>query len=147
MVGIARALVINIGTLSAPWVEAMFHAGRAARRRGIPLVLDPVGCGATSFRTETAHALVKEFRPDVIRGNASEIRALVGGSGATRGVDSLDTPESARSAAEALSLEHGSVVSVSGNVVSECRSFKAVLTRIGHAPTTLTSSPFTTGMI
>ena len=114
MVGIARALVINIGTLSAPWVEAMFRAGRAARRRGIPLVLDPVGCGATSFRTETARALVKEFRPDVIRGNASEIRALVGGSGATRGVDSLDTPESARSAAEALSLEHGSVVSVSG---------------------------------
>src|SRR5689334_19110132 len=54
MVGIARALVLNIGTLDEDWVESMVLAGRAARKRGIPIVLDPVGAGATTYRTATA---------------------------------------------------------------------------------------------
>ena len=63
MVSIAGALVLNIGTLSPPWIEAMFRAGRAARARGIPVVLDPVGAGATTLRTRTARELIGEVRP------------------------------------------------------------------------------------
>ena len=58
MVGLANALVINIGTLSSPWVDSMFKAARAAGERSIPVVLDPVGAGATRFRTETARRLM-----------------------------------------------------------------------------------------
>jgi hydroxyethylthiazole kinase len=70
MVAIASALVINIGTLSEHWVESMSRAGRAARRRGIPIVLDPVGSGATRMRTTVALRLIDEAQPTVIRGNA-----------------------------------------------------------------------------
>src|SRR5438132_3156742 len=58
MVGLASALVLNIGTLSPHWVEAMLLAGRAATERGIPVVLDPVGAGATRYRTETARRIL-----------------------------------------------------------------------------------------
>ena len=67
MARIAQALVINIGTLSGPWVESMFVAGRVARERGIGIVLDPVGCGATAYRTRTAQELMREIRPSVVR--------------------------------------------------------------------------------
>ncbi len=77
MVGIASALVINIGTLSPAWVRAMFRAAEAARKRRIPIVLDPVGAGATSYRTRTARELIKAVPPEIIRGNASEIMALL----------------------------------------------------------------------
>ena len=70
MVGIASALVINIGTLSPVWVRAMFKAAEAARKRRIPIVLDPVGAGATFYRTRTARDLIQAFPPEIIRGNA-----------------------------------------------------------------------------
>ncbi len=114
MVGIARALVLNIGTLSDDWVEAMVVAGRAARKRGIPIVLDPVGAGATPYRTTTALRLLDEVSPTIVRGNASEIRALVAQAGATRGVDSVHGSEESLEAAQALSNARGCVVSVSG---------------------------------
>jgi hydroxyethylthiazole kinase len=119
MVGIAGALVLNIGTLSDAWIEAMVLAGRAARRRGIPIVLDPVGAGATAYRTATARLLLAEVSPTIVRGNASEIRALrpgLGADAATRGVDSVHGTEDAASlaAARALSEAHQCVVSVSG---------------------------------
>ena len=76
MAGIASALVINIGTLSGPWIEAMLRAGIVAHRKGIPIVLDPVGCGATAFRTITARMLVDKAPPPSRRGNSSEIRSL-----------------------------------------------------------------------
>ena len=63
MVALAGALVINIGTLSEPWVASMRKAGRAAQQRRIPVVFDPVGCGATAYRTRTAQALLEEVRP------------------------------------------------------------------------------------
>lgn len=116
MARIAQALVINIGTLSAPWVESMFKAGHVARERGIGIVLDPVGCGATAYRTETSQALVRELRPSVIRGNASEIRALVHSGGNTKGVDSRDDPDAVASDAMELAQAAGCVVSVSGPV-------------------------------
>ena len=116
MVGLARALVLNIGTLDDAWVGAMLLAGRAARRRGVPVVLDPVGAGATQYRTETARRLLAEVAPTIVRGNASEIRALGGGAGGTRGVDSVHETEAALDAARSLAAAHGCVVSVSGAV-------------------------------
>jgi hydroxyethylthiazole kinase len=114
MAGLAGALVVNIGTLSTTWVKAMVKAGKKAHRRGIPIVLDPVGCGATKFRTDTAQKLVKEIRPNIIRGNASEIRALLRSGLHTKGVDSRLMPEEALDNARALSQSAGCVVSVSG---------------------------------
>jgi hydroxyethylthiazole kinase len=116
MTAIARALVINIGTLSAPWIAAMFQAGGAARRKGLPMVLDPVGAGATAFRTDTARRLLDELSPAIVRGNASEIRALASEEHATRGVDSAHTPEAAAEAAVALAGRSGGVVVASGAI-------------------------------
>lgn len=116
MTGIARALVINIGTLSTPWVRSMLLAGRAARRAGRPIVLDPVGAGATRFRTETAQELLRELSPTVVRGNASEIRALVLADAHTKGVDSSHGSDQALEAARVLAGRHGSVTVVSGAV-------------------------------
>lgn len=116
MAGLARALVINIGTLSPPWVEAMHRAAKLAASRGIPIVLDPVGCGATAYRTETAQALIRGAPPTLIRGNASEIRALLHADSPTKGVDSLHTPDQAAADAQALSRSLGCVVTVSGAV-------------------------------
>jgi hydroxyethylthiazole kinase len=116
MTSLARALVLNIGTLSAPWVEAMLRAGAAARTREIPVVLDPVGAGATRYRTETARRLLAEVAPTIVRGNPSEIRALASVEGRTKGVDSTHGSEEAVEAARALARSHGCVVSVSGVV-------------------------------
>jgi hydroxyethylthiazole kinase len=115
MVGLARALVLNIGTLSAPWVDAMTRAGQRAKARGIPVVLDPVGVGATSYRTATASRLLETVAPGIVRGNASEIRALAGEGHATKGVDSTETSDEAVRAALAVS-RRGCVVTVSGAI-------------------------------
>jgi hydroxyethylthiazole kinase len=115
-VGIASALVINIGTLSPPWVVAMERAVLRANALGKPWVLDPVGCGATPYRTRTAAALAG-LRPTVIRGNASEILALAGAtSGPTRGVDSSHEASEAFAAGSALARELGTVVAITGAV-------------------------------
>jgi hydroxyethylthiazole kinase len=116
MVSLARALVINIGTLSPSWVRAMIKAGKAARRRKIPVVLDPVGAGATRYRTTVAQKLLREAAPTVVRGNASEIRALLGRKAGTRGVDSRHVPAEVLDEARALSDLAGCVVAVSGPV-------------------------------
>jgi hydroxyethylthiazole kinase len=116
MIGLASALVINIGTLSPPWVESMLVAGKAANARGIPVALDPVGAGATRYRTETAKRLLDEVDVAVLRGNAGEIATLVGVDAEVRGVESIaagtDRVELARSAARAF----GVVASVTGPV-------------------------------
>jgi hydroxyethylthiazole kinase len=116
MTAIARSLVINIGTLSAPWIAAMFRAGGVARRNGLPIILDPVGAGATTFRTATARRLLDELSPAIVRGNASEIRALSSGERATRGVDSAHAPEDAAAAAGALAARTRGAVVASGAV-------------------------------
>ncbi len=114
MVGLANALVINIGTLSPPWIDSMAKAALAARKRSIPIVLDPVGAGATRFRTETARRLMGEARIAVLRGNGSEIMALAGGKGSTRGVDSVAGAQDARGAAVDLAKSFGIVVALTG---------------------------------
>jgi len=133
MAGLARALVINIGTLSAPWIEAMLAAGAAARTRGIPVVLDPVGCGATQFRTGTAQKLIEAVKPAVIRGNASEIRALLRADQVTKGVDSLHTPDEVLEDALALSRSAQCVVVVSGAVDLIVEGDRVARVANGHA--------------
>lgn len=115
LVSIADALVINIGTLDPQWVEGMLSAGRAAREKGIPIVLDPVGAGATPYRTQTALEITASCKPTVLRGNPSEIMALVDSSVKTRGVDSTTTAGTALAAAKELAEQIKSVVVVSGS--------------------------------
>lgn len=114
MAGLAQALLLNIGTLSVAEVEAMLIAGRAANAAAVPVVLDPVGAGATRFRTETALRLLDELDIAVLRGNRGEIGALAGG-GAMRGVDAvgLEDPEEVARAAFA---RFGVTIAVTGPV-------------------------------
>lgn len=115
MVAIARALVINIGTLSRDWTAAMELAMLTAGKRAIPIVLDPVGAGATAYRTQTTLKLLDACAPSVIRGNASEISALVDSSVRTKGVDSNASSEAvAERAARQLAESYGCVTVVSG---------------------------------
>jgi len=93
LAAVAGAVVLNIGTLSEYWVDAMVLAGKAAKG---PIVLDPVGAGATSYRTKTATRLLKELDVAVLRGNAAEIATLAGRDAEIRGVESIgagDPPE------------------------------------------------------
>ncbi len=116
MAALAGALVINIGTLDAAWVESMLIAGKAKRASGGVVVLDPVGAGATSYRTETAWKIIEECAPTIIRGNASEIMALVDADVKSKGVDSSCTSEAAVDSARRLAVRTGAVVVVSGEV-------------------------------
>jgi hydroxyethylthiazole kinase len=133
MVGLAGALVINIGTLSPAWVDAMLAAGRAAKARGIPVVLDPVGAGATHYRTETALRILEQVQPTIVRGNASEVLALARAGGGTRGVDSSRCVDEARAAALALARHSRAVVAVTGpeDLVSD--GSREVRVANGHA--------------
>ena len=113
---LAGALVLNIGTLDPAWIAAMERASAAARRRALPIVLDPVGAGASRLRTETALRLLASGGVTVLRANASEILALAGAAGATRGVDSTHASDAAREAARGLAVRYGCAVAVSGAV-------------------------------
>ena len=116
LASLASALVLNIGTLSAPWVEAMLVAGRAAKAAGTPIVLDPVGAGATSYRTETARRLLDELEPAVVRGNAAEIAILAGREAEIRGVESIAASDSSAELARAAARELGVATAVTGAV-------------------------------
>lgn len=111
--GLADALTINIGTLSRPWTRAMCAAATAASEAGKPWVLDPVAVGATGFRREAASDLMA-IEPAVVRGNASEIRALAGEATTGQGADSTDAVDAAEAAARRLAGSNGAVVAVTG---------------------------------
>jgi hydroxyethylthiazole kinase len=116
MVSYAGALVLNIGTLSPPWIEAMIKAGKRANALKIPVILDPVGSGATRLRTDTAKRLIEELSIQVIRGNASEIISLTkeGPGVTTKGVDSIHTVDQAIEKATALSREFNTLLAITG---------------------------------
>ena len=114
MVGIAQALVLNVGTLDPYWIESMRLALAAASKRGIPVVLDPVGAGATRYRNESIEQLLMTALPTVVRGNASEIMSVAGATVQTRGVDSGAAANDALGAAQALAQRTRGVVCVSG---------------------------------
>jgi hydroxyethylthiazole kinase len=106
MVSLASALVVNIGTLDPYFIEAVLLAGRKANERGIPVILDPVGAGATPFRTKTAERLISELSIAAICGNAGEVATLAGLAAEVRGVESLagDPREAAIRAAGSLGI-------------------------------------------
>ncbi|HXY84832.1 MAG TPA: hydroxyethylthiazole kinase [Gaiellaceae bacterium] len=114
MVALAGALVINIGTLSPRWVEAMLLAGKAANAGDVPVVLDPVGAGATTYRTETANRILDEVRVSVLRGNAGEVATLLGVEAEVRGVESIGVSGEPGELARATAKSRGLVVSVTG---------------------------------
>lgn len=114
MTAIAGALVLNIGTLDDKWIDGMIAAGIAASKRGTPIVLDPVGVGATSQRTEAAMKIIEQCNPTIIRGNASEIMALVDASVKSKGVDSSASSDDALESAKILAKNTGAVIVISG---------------------------------
>lgn len=116
MVKIASALVINIGTLSPAWIRAMVKAAETAKQMSIPIVLDPVGAGATPYRTQAAMQIIRNTPPDIIRGNGSEIMALNRADVTTKGVDSSSAADQALDAAASLNAEYGSIVCITGAV-------------------------------
>ena len=116
MVGLAGALVLNIGTLSDHWIEAMLLAAKAANARGVPVVLDPVGVGATRYRTETALRILEETDVAVLRGNAGEIANTIGRTAEVRGVESVGAGEAGADLARAAARELGLAVAVTGPV-------------------------------
>ncbi len=116
MVALAGALVLNIGTLSPHWIEAMLLAGKAANEHGVPVVLDPVGAGATRFRTETARRLLDEVKVAVLRGNQGEIATLVGVQAEVRGVESIGAGGEPADLARAAARNLGLVASVTGPI-------------------------------
>jgi hydroxyethylthiazole kinase len=128
MVGQAGALVLNLGTLTADGVESMRLAGRRANERGIPIVLDPVGAGATGYRTRTALALLDDLEIGVVRGNLGEIAALAGRQGMVRGVESAASGVDPQAMAGALARRWGVVVAMTGarDIVTDGRRMLGV---------------------
>ncbi|HEX6490870.1 MAG TPA: hydroxyethylthiazole kinase [Gaiellaceae bacterium] len=129
---VAGALVLNIGTLSAPWVEAMLAAGRAANGAGVPIVLDPVGAGATSYRTESSKRLLAELDVAVVRGNSAELATLAGREAEIRGVESIGTAESGAELARAAAAELGVVAAVTGQIDHVSDGVRVVSIANGH---------------
>jgi hydroxyethylthiazole kinase len=116
MVRIANSLVLNIGTLSKKWIVSMKIALKEANRLGKPVVLDPVGAGATNYRTETVRDLLDTGSVSVIRGNASEIMALVSDVLKTKGVDSTENAADALESAKLLQQKNRCIICVSGRI-------------------------------
>ncbi len=92
MVSIASALVLNVGTLNERTIESFILAGKKANELNIPVILDPVGIGATSLRNKTVERILKQVKLSVLRGNMSEIKNIYGIEALTKGVDSVDSP-------------------------------------------------------
>ncbi len=123
MVSLSSSLVINIGTLNSKSVESMLVAGKMANKLNIPVILDPVGAGATPYRTDTAKRIIEEVKLAVIRGNLSEIKTLYGIEAKTKGVDSCDSCsgngnelKAEKEMAKALAIKLNTVVAITGVV-------------------------------
>jgi hydroxyethylthiazole kinase len=116
MATVAGALVLNIGTLTNDWVDSMILAGRAANAAGVPVVLDPVGAGATTLRTQSAQRILTEVAVAIVRGNAAEIATLAGRGAEIRGVESVGTSDDIGDLATAAASALGCTVAVTGAV-------------------------------
>lgn len=116
IVSISSSLVINMGTLSEKWIESMLSAAKKAKELNTPYVFDPVGVGASKYRTDTAKRIIESATPNVIRGNASEIMALAQIANTTKGVDSTMNSEDAVIAAQSLSNTLNNTIVVSGEI-------------------------------
>ena len=121
MVGVAGALVLNPGTLYPDLVEAMLIAGKRANEKGVPIVYDPVGVGATAYRNQTAELLLRDLRLDVVRGNSGEVGSLAGAGGVVRGVESVEGVADPAGVARDLARRRATVVAITGrrDIVSD----------------------------
>lgn len=135
---ICTSLVINIGTLNARTIEAMVLAGKRANLLGHPVILDPVGAGASALRTDTVKRLLREVKFRVIRGNISEIKTVFAGSGVTVGVDASeadavkeDNLEEMIKMAKLLSSQTGAVIAITGAIDIVADEHKAFILRNG----------------
>lgn len=135
---ICGGLNINIGTLNKRSIEAMFISGKKSKELGHIVLLDPVGAGASKLRTETAVEIMEEIKPDIIRGNISEIKTLALGSGTTKGVDAdaadVVTDENLDSMVEfakAFSKKSGAVIAITGAIDLVADSKKCYVIRNG----------------
>lgn len=148
MVSMAGALVLNIGTLDEYQVKAMLLAGKKANELGIPVVLDPVGVGATSYRTETARQLLKNIKVAIIRGNRGEISILAGYRARVAGVEAVGEVEQIEEAIKELAFKYNCVVCATGRVdivsdgkrtarISNGHSLLAAVTGTGCMATTV----------
>ena len=137
---ICNALVVNIGTLNEHTIAGMHAAAQAAADYGHPIVLDPVGAGASALRTQTAADLLDRYPICVVRGNMSEMKALTGGASSTRGVDvcpddAVTEANLAQSAAfaKSLSAQTGAVVAITGAIDVVANAERAFAVRNGSA--------------
>jgi hydroxyethylthiazole kinase len=121
MAALAQALVINIGTLNTRTIASMLTAGKRAKERGIPVILDPVGVGATKLRTDTVRLIIEEVGPTVIRGNMSEIKCLAGWDVEIKGVDSIADERQGELIARKLAKQLACIIAITGkqDVVSD----------------------------
>ncbi len=132
MAAVANALVLNIGTLNAAQIESMVLAGRMANERGIPVILDPVGAGATRFRTDTTKRLLDELVITVLKGNAAEIGVVAGVEAVVRGVDSHGVAGDPVMIARGLAKTLGCTVAVSGATDIVTDGKRTLLVENGH---------------
>jgi len=141
MMAFAGALVINIGTLDSQWIPRMIFAVEQANINNKLVVLDPVGCGASALRTATSRKIAQAANKLIIRGNASEIIALAGDKGQSKGVDALDSSEAAVGAARYLVATYQCSVVISGATDFVVTSESQIQLQNGHA-----MMPHVTGM-
>ena len=137
---LCKGLTINIGTLNQRTIPSMLLAGKRSNQFGHPVLLDPVGVGASSFRTETARRLLREVHFSAIRGNISEIKTLLQGFGSTRGVDAdladavtNENKEETIASLKAFSRETGSILAVTGAMDLVCDSAACYVIHNGRA--------------
>ena len=133
MVSFAGALVINIGTLEDDWITSMMKAGKKASELNTPIILDPVGSGATVLRTNAAKKIIEESRLSVIRGNASEILSLRHADSKTKGVDSIHSVDEAAQTATVLARELNTALAITGPVDLVTDGERVVRVSNGHA--------------
>ncbi|MEZ8586581.1 hydroxyethylthiazole kinase [Vibrio cyclitrophicus] len=141
MMSFSGDLVINIGTLDSVWTPRMRFAVEQANANNKVVVLDPVGCGASTLRTETSREIARLANKLIIRGNASEIIALAGEQAQSKGVDALDSSDAALGAAQCLVAEYGANVVISGETDYVVTKDSVVMLNNGHP-----MMPFVTGM-
>ena len=133
MAALAQALVLNIGTLSPDWIAAMELAGRRANELGIPVILDPVGAGATRFRTSASRRLLENVKMAIVRGNVGEIATLAGVVAEVSGVESISAAAPTEEIATRFARTYGCAVAATGpvDVVSDGQQLARISN--GHA--------------
>ncbi|MEN6610865.1 MAG: hydroxyethylthiazole kinase [Methanoregulaceae archaeon] len=132
MTALAGSLVLNIGTLDTAQVESMLIAGRKANALGIPVILDPVGAGATGFRTRVARKLLSDLDIAILKGNAGEIGVLAGTGGSVRGVDSEGVSGNPVEVTREFAGRSGFTVVMSGAVDIISDGKRTLLAENGH---------------